>query len=205
MPEPAFRDLCWVSTWSPAHSGAGLEHVRVAPGEADSVLVAIDEDGIPFRMAYRLHWDDHHVLRQADLTAHKGSRSRSLSLRVDGAGRWLGGDGQHLDFLDGCIDIDIWPTPFTNSFPIRRSQLQIGERREFCMAWIAAPDLTIQAKAQAYTRLADRLYLFESLDGSGFTAELAVDEAGFVLDYPCLFTRVTPGSAGHIPGKPGAF
>jgi hypothetical protein len=43
---------------------------------------------------------------------------------------------------------------------------------------------------QAYTRLGDRLYLFEALDASGFKAELAVDEEGIVLDYPQLFRRI---------------
>ena len=33
---------------------------------------------------------------------------------------------------------------------------------------------------EAYTRLADRLYLFENLDGNGFRAELPVDEDGIV-------------------------
>lgn len=32
--------------------------------------------------------------------------------------------------------------------------------------------------------------LFESLDGSGFRAELLVDEDDIVLDYPTLFQRV---------------
>ena len=59
------------------------------------------------------------------------------------------------------------------------------------MAWIFAPDLSVRAQPQAYTRLADRLYLFENLDGSGFKAELPVDEDGVVLNYPDLFRRVT--------------
>jgi hypothetical protein len=59
------------------------------------------------------------------------------------------------------------------------------------MAWIFAPNLTLQPQSQAYTRLADRLYLFENLDGSGFRAELPLDEDGIVLDYPSLFRRVT--------------
>jgi hypothetical protein len=58
------------------------------------------------------------------------------------------------------------------------------------MAWIFAPELSVHAQAQAYTRLADRLYLFEKLDDSGFRAELPVDEHGLVLDYPDLFRRV---------------
>jgi hypothetical protein len=58
------------------------------------------------------------------------------------------------------------------------------------MAWIFAPDLTVHAQPQAYTRLADRLYLFENLDGSDFRTQLHVDEDGIVLDYPDLFRRV---------------
>ncbi len=48
----------------------------------------------------------------------------------------------------------------------------------------------MRPQPQAYTRLADRLYLFESLDGSNFQAELPVDEDGIVLDYLDLFRRV---------------
>ena len=68
--------------------------------------------------------------------------------------------------------------------------MAVGERRQFHMAWIFAPDLTVHPQPQAYTRLADRLYLFENLDGSGFRTELPVDEAGIVVDYPDLFRRV---------------
>jgi uncharacterized protein len=66
----------------------------------------------------------------------------------------------------------------------------VSQRRQFRMAWIFAPDLTVQPQLQAYTRVADRLYLFENLDGSGFRAELPVDEDGIVLDCPDLFRRV---------------
>lgn len=56
---------------------------------------------------------------------------------------------------------------------------------------MAAPDRTMASKPRAYTRLADRLHFFESLDGSGFRAELPVAEAGIVIDYPGRFRRVT--------------
>jgi uncharacterized protein len=58
------------------------------------------------------------------------------------------------------------------------------------MVWIFAPGLRVLPQPQAYTRLADRLYPFENLDGSAFRAELPVDEGGIVLDYPDLFRRV---------------
>lgn len=188
--------LCWVPTWSRA--GLGLEHVLVTERRADSALLAIDEDGVPFRLAYRLRWDDAGLLREADLEAVKGERTRTLSLRADGRGRWWHADGAAIAHLDGCLDIDIWPTPLTNSFPIWRSRLGIGQREAYRMAWVAAPDLDVVAQPQAYTRLEARLYVFENLDGSGFTATLPVDEAGFVTDYPELFRRVDLAAA--VPG-----
>ncbi len=190
MGPEATRTVCWVPTWNPDVPGIGLEHVELGAGHADSVLLAVDEDREPFRLTYALRWDERGLLRRADLETRKGGRSWSLHLRVDDAGRWLGAHAEHLGHLDGCVDIDIWPTPLTNSLPIWRSGLRVGERREFRMAWVSAPSLTVEAKPQAYTRLEDRLYLFESLDGSGFTAMLPVDGDGVVLDYPELFRRV---------------
>lgn len=191
----ASHTLCWIPTWS--KSGLGLEHVVVTEMAADSSLLAFDEDGEPFRLAYRLRWDDTGMLQHAELEALKGLQHRSLSLKADGRGRWWNSRGEYIAQLDGCIDIDIWPTPLTNSFPIWRSQLSIGQRQEYRMAWVSAPNLSVEAKPQAYTRLEERLYLFESLDGSGFKAKLPVDDNGFVTDYPELFRRVNFG--GNAP------
>jgi hypothetical protein len=161
----------------------GLEHLLLDERAADSVVLAFDEGRGPFRLTYRLTWDESWRLREADLVVTKERSTTSLNLRTDGRGRWRDGGGRAIDELDGCVDIDIWPTPFTNSFPVRREPLEVG-------AWVFAPDLTVRPQPQAYTRLADRLYLFESLDGGGFSAELPVDEDGIVLDYPGLFRRL---------------
>ena len=188
MQHIALHTVCWVPIWS--QNGLGLEHVLVTGNVADSSLLAVDEDGKPFRLAYRLQWDDAGLLQQAELKAVKGTQVRSLSLQADGRGHWVNSQGEQLSHLHGCVDIDIWPTPLTNSFPIWRSHLQIGQRQEYKMAWVSAPDLEVVAKPQAYTRLDERRYLFESLDGTGFKASLPVDQDGFVTDYPELFRRV---------------
>ena len=168
----------------------GLEHLVLGERSADSVVLAFDEEQGPFRLVYRLAWDDSWRLRDAGLGVTTERAARSLILRADGRGGWRDGDGRPIDELEGCTDIDIWPTPFTNTFPIRREPMAVGERRRFLVAWVGAPDLTVRARPQAYTRLAERLYLFESLDESGFQAELPVDDEGIVLDYPGLFERV---------------
>lgn len=184
------RTICWIPVWNTDREGVGLEHLLLAEREADSVVLAFDEAQGPFRLTYRLAWDESWRLRSAELAVATERSRRSLSLQTDGQGHWRHGDGRAIDELDGCVDVDIWPTPFTNSFPIRREPMSVGERRQFRMAWIFAPDLTVQPQAQAYSRLAERLYLFENLDGSGFKAELPVDEDGIVMDYPAFFRKV---------------
>jgi hypothetical protein len=154
------------------------------------MVLAFDERGHPFRLTYQLTWDASWRLREARMAVTTEHTMRSLHLATDGNGHWRDNDGRALAELDGCIDIDIWPTPFTNSFPIRRQPMAVGERREFVMAWVSAPELTVRPMRQGYTRLADRLYLFENLEGSGFRAELAVDEDGVVLDYQGVFRRI---------------
>ncbi len=183
------RTICWTPIWNKDREGVGLEHLLLTEHAADSVILAYDEQHGPFRLTYHLTWDQSWRLRDADLVVATERFTRSMSLKTDD-GHWRDGDGLTIAELDGCVDVDIWPTPFTNSFPIRREPMTVGERREFRMAWVCAPELTIQPQPQAYTRLADRLYLFENLDGSGFRAELPVDEDGIVLDYPDLFRRV---------------
>jgi hypothetical protein len=191
MPNRSTRSICWIPTWNPVHHGVGLEHLLLDTQSADAVVLALDEAQGPFRLRYRLAWDDAWRLREARLEAATQDATRSLVLQADGQGHWQDGDDRPIGALDGCIDIDIWPTPFTNSFPLWRRPMAVGERREFRMAWVCAPELTVQPQAQAYTRLAERRYRFENLDGSGFTAELPVDEDGIVLDYPGLFRRVS--------------
>jgi len=185
------RAISWAPHASREREGVGLEHLLLSERAADSVVLAFDEEQRAFRLAYRLEWDDAWRLRTADLVVSTQRDTRSLVLRTDGHGHWRNGDGWAIDDLDGCIDIDIWPTPFTNTFPIRREPMTVGERREFRIAWVFAPDLSVRPQLQAYTRLADRRYRFENLDGSGFRVEVTVDEDGIVLDYPDFFRRVS--------------
>lgn len=198
------RTYCWSPTWNPHRPKVGVEHLLLASRSAQSVVVGFDEQLGPFRLDYRLAWDDVWRLRTADLVVVTERRTRALELASDGRCKWWCREGQTsdgvvsweskaqrpADELEGCLDIDIWPTPFTNTFPIRRERLAIGERKELRMVWVNALEMSVRPQAQAYTRIEERVYLFESLDGSGFKASLAVDDEGVVLDYPGLFLRV---------------
>nr|WP_267873671.1 putative glycolipid-binding domain-containing protein [Massilia sp. Se16.2.3] len=90
--------------------------------------------------------------------------------------------------LDGCIDIDLTASCFTNTLPIRRLGAALTERQPIDVAWVWIPELRVEKARQAYTRLDDARVRFESV-GTGFQADLTVDGDGFVLDYPGLFRR----------------
>lgn len=113
-----------------------------------------------------------------------------LSRGRDGA--WFDAQVEELPHLTGCIDIDFEMTPFTNTLPIRRASLAVGESRKFRMAYIPADTLEPFVDEQTYTRLSDRVYRFENGEtGADYlTADITVDEDGLVMDYPGLFERV---------------
>lgn len=178
--------------WKP-WSGDGIEHAEVQRiGEAVNVhsVVVGDDDGVPFGLHFHLllvpGWEFHNLVLD---TARPGFPQLSLS-RKNGA--WTNvTTGAALPELAGCIDVDIAATPFTNSLPIHRLGLREGQSAEILVAHLAAPAFEPKAVRQRYTcLLQSRRYRFESLDGSGFTADLDVDDAGLVVDYPGLFRRV---------------
>lgn len=173
-----------------SEDGNGLEHVDLQWREdtivAEGVVAgAIDDDG-PFGCSYRLCCDTGWRVRSVEVTVCGGA---ALVLTTNGDGAWRDGDARLLPHLDGCIDVDISATPFTNTLPIRRLGDGLAQRTELPVAWIRVPGLDVHRAPQAYTRLAARRYRFEALD-IGFEAELEVDEDGLVRDYPGLFRRV---------------
>jgi uncharacterized protein len=113
-------------------------------------------------------------------------------LLADGEGRWKRGGGESMPELDGCIDVDILATPFTNILPICRLGLEPGESEELTVTYVRVPELLVGPEKQRYGYLEAQadggLYRFEALP-SGFTAELPVDADGLVIDYPGLFRR----------------
>ena len=184
--------------WAPV-AGPGLEHCNlIGDGEttvADGSVLGL-KDGKPFRLRYTIRLDA--AWRVLDL-ALGCEGVGSWHLTGDGAGSWRAGGDQPLAELDGCIDIDISATPFTNTIAIRRLELGPGEADEIRVAHIDVPAMTMQAVPPRYTCLDvspdGGRYRFEALS-RGFAAELPVDGDGLVIDYPETFRRVWTGDVG---------
>jgi hypothetical protein len=119
-----------------------------------------------------------------------------LHVESDGNGNWRDVIGNRsLPALDGCIDVDIGFTPATNTLPIKRLKLKAEESRDITVAYVPLldqieGDFLPQRARQRYTCLTpDLRYRYEGLFRA-FTAELEIDEAGLVLDYPDTFRRI---------------
>jgi hypothetical protein len=179
----------WRSQWQEHRSAHGLEHVTVKRGYANGVILGMDESASPYRVQYEIEWDDNNCTREVEIDVAAGAAVRSYHLSVDEAAHWFDGEGTEIHQLAGCLDIDIWPTPFTNSLAIWRLQLAPGERETITVVWLDALSGALKTVRQAYTRLEQDSYRFEDLD-TGFTAELVTDPDGLVLEYPGLFARV---------------
>jgi hypothetical protein len=94
-----------------------------------------------------------------------------------------------LDFPSGIYDVDLQVTPATNTLPINRLGLKMGESREIDVVWIGFPALTLDRQGQKYSRIGERNYKFE-IPSTGFKAQLAVDKSGLVINYDKLWHRL---------------
>ena len=106
---------------------------------------------------------------------------------VDSGQRW------RLNNVDcpavvGRIDVDLGFSPSTNTLPIRRLNLAIGEEAQVHAAWLGFPSLTLERLDQTYRRTGDATYEYRS-DGGRFQAKLEVDHDGLVVNYPGLWRR----------------
>jgi uncharacterized protein len=181
------REVRWAS-----EEGEGIEHLAFDASRGairvESVVVG-QRYGKAYGLCYTVHCDAHWRVTYAAFRVMGGG---ALAMHGDGEGHWRDGEGRALKQIEGCIDIDIAATPFTNSLPIRRLELARGERRPIRVAYIAAPELEPTRVEQAYTCIEPgREYRYEGLFRK-FAANLPVDEDGLVIDYPTLFRRLPP-------------
>lgn len=171
--------------WRPV-DGEGLEHL-VLRATVSGYTVRSKVIGRDFAVSYAIDLDkDWRVLRFAVDSVD----GRNRAYRSPVPGRWEDGTGKPLPVFDGCIDIDLSFTCFTNSLPVRRLEFAQGQAREFAMLWMPSDTLDPFVDGQRYTCLEPgRRFHYEATDGA-FEADITFDDHGLVRDYPGLFRRV---------------
>ena len=176
-------------------SDTGLEHFYLRHGNdeitADGMVIGVEET-VAFRVRYQIRCDAGWHVRTV-VVHFLEENEQMLRFATDGLGNWTDHLGNLASELKGCFDVDITATPFTNTLPIRRLNLNAGESAEIKVVYFTIPEMPVSVEAQRYTCLERRItggkYKFESLS-DGFTAVITVDADGLVEDYPGIFKRV---------------
>ena len=158
---------------------------------ATSTVLCLEAGG--YRLDYVWDFDPSWQTRSVSIRrrGENGETSRLLE-RKDG--NWYV-DGSLREDL-ACVDHpDLSVTPFCNTPPILDLSSHAGDELTIATAFIDGNDLSVGKSSQKYVRRGPLLVRYVDLGLSkGFEADLAIDEAGFVLDYEGLFKRVTPAA-----------
>lgn len=190
---------------------SGSEHTLVdthAGLHARGTALAVDP--LAYTARYELRTDPDWVTTSLEVSTEGAGWSRTLRLASED-GRWRtstaergdldaaltasGHAGAGLpgtedpDLLYGAFDIDLTGSPLTNTLPIRRLGLlkaEAGVAHRISVAWVLLPSLEIVQADQIYTALGDGRVRFAN---ETFSADLVVDDEGFVRDYPGLAKR----------------
>ena len=150
------------------------------------------EDGEAWAVSYSLSVDPAWVTRSAWVVTRTASGERETTLEADGSGGWRV-DGDPAPALDGCPDVDLEASAFTNALPVHRLGLAVGDRAEAPAAYVRAVDLSVERLEQTYVRLEDdgeRMRYDYASPRFSYREVLVYDRFGLVLDYPGLAVRV---------------
>jgi uncharacterized protein len=131
-----------------------------------------------------------------EINARHNNQTQSIRLEGDGRGHWMN-EGKEDSRFRGCLDIDIPLTPFTNTLPINRVHLAIGQTHEIRVIYLDLLAQQFRPVQQKYTRLSSLQYQYENVPND-FEAKIQVDESGLVVDYPSLFVRTAEQKTSYL-------
>ncbi len=191
---------------------AGSEQVLYSDGaglRARGTMLAASP--VPLACRYELYTDETWATARCEVTVEGAGFVRSVRLER-AAGRWrvtateqgnldaaLLAAGHARAAQPGCeepiklnpaLDVDLGFTPLTNTLPIRRLSLldaPVGTSRTVVVAWVLVPGLEVVESSQTYQNLGNHQVRFVS---GSFSADLDVDDQGYVRHYPGLAERV---------------
>jgi len=117
----------------------------------------------------------------------------------DGTGNWIVNGKVDKNF-EGCIDIDIPLTPFTNTLPINRLKISPNREQQIKVIYCDLLQGKFTAVNQKYIRRSDSIYHYQNVPND-FEADIEVDAQGFVVDYPQLFVRTAAMETNYPEGR----
>jgi hypothetical protein len=140
-----------------------------------------------YQVDYTIKTNQHWATVFVELKSRHNDHQQHWLLEGDGKGNWMM-NGAAAGQFQGCIDVDIPLTPFTNTLPLNRLKLNKGDSKEIKVIYLDVLEQVGQPVRQKYTCLAGNLYHYENIPND-FEATITVDEQGLVVNYPQLFVR----------------
>ena len=154
--------------------------------EINSVIIGMYNKNI-YRVEYLIKTNENWETIFFELKTQLYDKREIFSCCSDGKGNWIK-DGEPANEFNGCIDIDIPLTPFTNTLPINRNKLSVNESKQIKVIYLDILNEQFKPVQHKYTRLSQFRYKYENVPND-FEAVITIDELGFVIDYPELFVR----------------
>ena len=123
---------------------------------ADGPRVVSEVQGDFGECTYELHADALWRFRSLSVFLE----GRTLGVTYDGTAWIL--NGRPRRDLDEAHEVEHAFSPVSNTLPIRRLGMAVGDSVDIVTAYITVPDLEVTADPQRYTRLSSNEYLYES-------------------------------------------
>ena len=165
--------ILWRRLDREGHEFCSLEGTRLT-GAA-----VIEQESLPCHLYYVAVCDESWRTRSTHVRGFLGAERVDVEISVTASGTWTL-NGREISAVAGCIDVDLNFSPSTNTLPIRRLQLAVGEEAEVRAAWLRFPSFELEPLVQRYRRLDEHTYHYES---GSFSAEVRVNDAGLVTTY----------------------
>jgi len=180
-----FADLPPYASWRFVDAVDGFEVMYAEPGRLRGHTSAV-EDGRAYAVAYEITLDDEWRTREVRVSSDTVTGTRSTVLVSDGDGRWSV-DGVPAPHLDSLVDVDLEASACTNTLPVHRLSMPVGEATPASAVYVEARDLTVRRLDQTYRRIDD--HHFDYTSEGDFHAVLEYDASGLVVDYPGIAVR----------------
>lgn len=174
----------------------GYESARLASEGKNWRLAGtavFQHDKQPCRLDYSILCDALWHTIAARVAGWVGEEQVAIVISVDKAHHWWmnGGRAAKKDIaaikdiaaVAGCLDLDLNFSPVTNTLPIRRLALEVGQTADVRAAWLRFPSFKLELLEQRYSRIDATTYRYESAGGR-FVRDLQVDDSGLITDYP---------------------
>lgn len=180
---PNERTIIWRRLDIPGH-----EYARITKEDFQNIIegAAILAREKQFcKIEYKIICDLHWQTLSAKVSGFVGEKTIEIEISVNEEKRWTM-NGIEISSVENCTDIDLNFSPVTNTLPIRRLDLAVGENAEVRAAWLGFPSFALEPLEQIYGRTGENEYTYESANGA-FRTEIETDEFGIVVKYPDLW------------------